>query len=627
MFKLSVSVVVSVIVLVQAGDCRLGCRSLSAQELGWPDPIANHVAPAETLGLTHGPMLGRPSAESVTVWLRTAEPTKFVIRYATQLPLDAHSPGVSGRTLAESDHTGFVTLTGLKPSTRYYYAVELEGRLADLRIDFHDEWPSFRTLPDESSFRDPTYNTAGLFNLCFSIGCCASQDPIRSGGQYGSPPSFDTLFRDHRDEILFHIMNGDTIYEEARDGTLDGLWNNYRLYYQRGRSFARMTRSVPTIFTYDDHEIGWDIHGCGEVGLKKGKHLIRDYGLKAWNDYVGWANHPIPANGALRFGEAELLKGGDRLHDPRADFSALKLSQVSTLHIGPYPGGALGQPAPAAPKNAGVYRIVEVIDEHTLKIEPGLRAAETAEYSIGTHWYRDWKVGNCHFLMVDTRGERSRPNLEETGDPTRFALGETQKQWLLETARTTDAKFLFVISPDPWLIYHSAYHVAPERGAAPKGDGLASFVHEREQILNALDEIDKPVMIFSGDVHNSMSVRVTDNIWEFMVGPMNSTAHPIGTAGRMPFGGSWKSQGRPVSIKWVAGFPDNVSYERLRSTYYSVVTVNNVMKTARPEGSGYQFVAYDEPQVIVSFYDGYTGRLVYAEAVSRLDFIKLPTAR
>lgn len=601
-------------------------RKLTAQELVWPDPIANHVAPAETLGLTHGPMLGRPAAESVTVWLRTAEPAEFVVRYSTELPIDDTSPGVAGRTRGESDNTGFVTLEDLKASTRYFYAVELGGRLADLRIDYHDPWPSFRTLPDGSSFRDPNYNPEGLFNLCFSIGCCASQDPVRSGGQYGSPPSFDTLFRNHRDEIQFHIMNGDTIYEEERDGTLDGLWNNYRLYWKRGRSFARLTRSVPAVFTYDDHEIGWDIHGCGQVGLRKGRHLIRDYGLKAWNDYVGWANPAIPANGRLRFGEAEFENNSGRLHDPDADFSDLKLSQVSTLHIGPYPGGAQGQAAPALPRNAGVYRVAEVIDRHTLKIEPELRADEAAGYSIGTHWYRDWKVGNCHFLMVDTRGERSRPNLEETSDPTRFALGKTQKTWLLETARQSDAEFLFVISPDPWLIYHSAYHVAPERGAAPKGDGMASFVHEREEILKALDGLDKPVMIFSGDVHNSMSVRVTDNIWEFMVGPMNSTAHPIGTAGRMPFGGRWESQGRPVSIKWVAGFPDNVSYERLRSTYYSVVTVNNVMKTAKPEGSGYQFVAYDEPQAIVSYYDGYTGRLVYAESVSRLDF-QLPPAR
>lgn len=626
MFNCQLRLFLILMMLALPDDMLREDHPLFAQELVWPDPIANQVAPAETLGLTHGPMLGRPSSNSVTVWLRTSEPKDFVIRYATQLPIDAQSPGVRGRTRAGSDHTGFVTISGLQPASKYFYAVEIDGRLADLRIDYHDAWPSFRTLPDTSTYLDSTYNTEGLFNVCFSIGCCASQDPVRSGGQYGSPPSFDTLFRQHGDEIQFHIMNGDTIYEEDRDGTLDGLWNNYRLYWKRGRSFARLTRSVPAIFTYDDHEIGWDIHGCGEVGLKRGKHLIRDYGLRAWSDYVGWANPTIPVNGSLFFGDADLQQGSDRLVDPKADFADLDLSQVSTLHIGPYPGGAQGQPAPSAPKNAGVYRVVEVVDPQTLRITPPLRASETAAYSIGTHWYRDWKVGNCHFLMVDTRGERSRPNLQETSDPTRFALGETQRTWLLETARTTDAEFLFVISPDPWLIYHSAYHVAPERGASPKGDGMASFVHEREQVLDALDEIDKPVLIFSGDVHNSMSVRVTDNIWEFMVGPMNSTAHPIGTAGRMPFGGPWESQGRPVSIKWVAGFPDNVSYERLRSTFYSVVTVNNVMKTATPEGSGYQFVAYDEPQVIVSYYDGYTGRLVYAEAVSRLDF-SLPSAR
>jgi hypothetical protein len=43
------------------------------------------------------------------------------------------------------------------------------------------------------------------------------------------------------------------------------------------------------------------------------------------------------------------------------------------------------------------------------------------------------------------------------------------------------------------------------------------------------------------------------------------------------------------------------------------------MKAAKPEGVGYQYVSYDEPQVIVQFYDGYTGKLVYAEGISTLD--------
>ena len=74
-----------------------------------------------------------------------------------------------------------------------------------------------------------------------------------------------------------------------------------------------------------------------------------------------------------------------------------------------------------------------------------------------------------------------------------------------------------------------------------------------------------------------------------------------------------------MKIKWVGGFPDNVHYTRLRSTYYAVVQVNNVFKSARPEGPGYQWIAYDSPQVVVYFHDGYTGKPVYAEGISLVD--------
>ena len=43
------------------------------------------------------------------------------------------------------------------------------------------------------------------------------------------------------------------------------------------------------------------------------------------------------------------------------------------------------------------------------------------------------------------------------------------------------------------------------------------------------------------------------------------------------------------------------------------------MVSAKPEGAGRQYVTYDEPQVVVQFYDGYTGKLAYAESVSTLD--------
>ena len=84
----------------------------------------------------------------------------------------------------------------------------------------------------------------------------------------------------------------------------------------------------------------------------------------------------------------------------------------------------------------------------------------------------------------------------------------------------------------------------------------------------------------------------------------------------MPLGGDWESQGRTVRLKWIGTFPDNVHYSRLRQPYFAVVQVNNVTPSPQPTGVGYQWVAFDAPQVVVRWHDGYTGRLVYAEGIS-----------
>jgi hypothetical protein len=470
---------------------------------------------------------------------------------------------------------------------------------------------------------DSANNPRGLFNLAFSIGCCASQDPFRSGGQYVSPPAFDTLLRQHGDEIAFHIMNGDTTYEELRDGTREGVRANYRLYWHRGRSWARLIRNIPMLFTYDDHEIGWDIHGCGEVGRGAGKWLIRDPGVAVWSEYCGWASFPEPHRGAVRLGTAQVLADSPNLHDPDADFSTLNLGAVSTLHIDPYTPSMEGEKliyrsGKESHGAAGVYSVRSIIDRHTLELDRPVTATGSVAYSIGTHHWYDWQVGNCHFFALDTRGERTAPNFQDYRDPTRSILGSAQKQWLLDGVANSPADFVFVISPDPFVIQHTAFHVNPERGGVPKGDGFSSFVHEREELIEHFDRIDKPVLVFTGDVHASASVQITDNVWEMMCGPMGSTNHPIGTCGggTMPFGGRWESLGRPVRVKWIGTFPDNVHYSRLRQPYYAVVQVTNVSRSPKPAGAGCQWIAYDAPQVVVRWHDGYTGRLAYAEGIS-----------
>jgi len=579
-------------------------RSNAQMTHGWPDPVANHVVPYETGGLTHGPMLGRPTDTSIRVWIRTARPTPFRVVYATGLPLSEGSPGVDGETLAEQDNTGFADIAGLKPGTRYYYGIVTAGRLVDTRMDFDDPWPSFRTLPGADTYRDTEYNPRGLYNVCFSIGTGGCQNPLlKMGGQYVDSPSFTQLRKRHGDDLMFHFMNGDYIYEELRDGQLSGYRNNYKLYMFRGRGMSRLMRYVPWLFLFDDHELTGE-QGMGDVGLGRGPWCDRDEGVRAWYEYAGWANYPGPHRGPLRFGSAKVQQGDDVLADPNADFSKLDPKRVSTILV------------PNGNKNAGVYGLVEVLDAKRLRVQPAFRADEECRYTIGTHHYYDWKMANCHFFAVDTRGERAKFDLRKQFDPEQFVLGRQQREWLIEGMKNTDADIIFVISSVPWVLPHTAAHVGGSLD--PKGDTFVGFVHEREILLEAFDKLAKPVLILTGDVHNSFSVQIADNVWEFLCGPMNSAAHPIATAGNPPYGGWYDSAGRKVKVKWAAGFP-TIHYTRLHGTVYAVAQVNNIFKSGRAEGPGYHWVAYDEPTVVVRFHDGHTGKLLYAEGVSTLD--------
>lgn len=585
-----------------------------AQERPWPDYVGCDVVPYATSAITHGPMLGRPGATSIRVWVRTAKPAPFRVVYAKDVPLTAESPGVDGKTLADADNTGVVDLTDLEPDTRYTYGVVLDGTLVDTRIKPRGAFPWFRTLPATDTHRNASHNPKGLFNLCFSVGVGANQHPHRGGGHHVNPPAFATLWERHGGDVQFHIMNGDFIYEEHRTKAMDSFRQDYKLYLSRGRTMANFMRHVPSFFTFDDHETYSDMEGTGEIGLRKGKWLYLNKSLVPWYEYAGWANFTGPQHGKLRFGEAEVQHGGNVLHDPKADFSKLRPETVTTVHVD------------IKAKNAGVYRFVEVVDAHRLRVEPSFRADETCAYSIGTHHYFDWKVANCHLFVLDTRGERTRYVPDKAHDPDRFVLGEAQSEWLLDGVRKTDADFIFVVSSVAWTIYHTNFHVAkrPPTGRSPKEDGFPGYVVEREKLLNALDGVGKPVILLTGDLHNSFAVQITDNVWEFLTAPINSKCHPRATAGKPPFAGWFDSEGRQIKIKWMAGFPDDVHYSRLWSLYYTIVQVNNVFPSAKPKGTGVRWVAYDSPQVVVRFHDGYTGKLLYAEGISKVDLEPKP---
>ena len=89
--------------------------------------------------LTHGPMLGKPTAHTMTVWARTSDPTEFHARYGvSESNLDQVSAAATTRI--ENDNTGTVTLVDLQADQRYFYQVYIDNRP-------HGLPGSFLTLP------------------------------------------------------------------------------------------------------------------------------------------------------------------------------------------------------------------------------------------------------------------------------------------------------------------------------------------------------------------------------------------------------------------------------------------------------------------------------------------------
>lgn len=582
--------------------------------------------------IAHGPMLGQVTESSIVVWARTARPGTFSVRYGPH-PAALASRSVVVTTALDHDLTGTVRIDGLKPDTRYHLEVLGEGQLEGPRGEF-------RTLPSSAQFRDPKLNPRGLFNFRFELGCCQTQNPASGLGP--ALPAFATMLREGvPDKVHFAILNGDWLYEDARSyppaawlqqvgaatgevpaivelaPPIVGMWENYKTYLRRAPNLVAWHRRVPTVFTFDDHELVNDIRGAGTTGFKERRALFRDIGIQAWTDYLGWAN-PTEHAQPIQFGRGQLQQGSDVLVDPQADFTRLDLKQAANLHVHwarPTAGEdvlALDAEPPGNP-NAGVYAVREVLDAHRLRIQPAATADSTGSYSIGRRSYGRFRVGNCEYFLLDCKTHRE---MHDPADPAKAGvsmLGAQQKEWLLRAMRESDADFFFVVSSVNFTIPHDGS--GGHEMTAGKDEAWTALLDEREQLIAAWEKLRKPVFVLTADLHNSFVVKITDLIWEVSSAPHNSVNHTLNDEGRRPITGRFKSGPREVDIRWSSFMlPDIPRTERLYP-YYCVVQVNNVANNPLRLG-GERWVAYPQPQVIFQFHNGRTGDLEYAEAVA-----------
>ena len=592
-------------------------------------PVSGQTATGG-LQITHGPMLGGPAATSMQIWARTSQPGRFGVRYGTD-PDQPTGRVVSEPTSFEHDLRGIVTLADLEPDTLYHYRVEPGSgeRYSG----------SFRTLPTAESARDTKLNPRGLFNFSFEYACGNNQDP--ESGLGPSLPTYDTLLRDIRGKVDFAILNGDWLYEDARDyppaawrgdvglapgqgpavveamPNIVGVWQNYKVYHERGKNLAEWHRHVPSLYTFDDHELLNDIYGAGTTGFRHRRAVFRDIGVRAWYDYLGWAN-PVAHDQPLHFGRAELKAGSDILTDPQADFTEIDFQQAANLHVhwGTPDAGVKDVPTgdlEGGVPNAGVYAIAEVLGPHRLRIEPKAAATAINGYSIGRRSYGTFKVSNCRFFLLDTRTHRLVHDLKNPARKGVSMIGVQQRGWLLDWMGKGDADFYFVVSSVNFSIPHVGGGGATiEQGT--KDDAWTVFLDEREQLIEFWDEMRQPVFVLTGDLHNSFAVKISDNVWEFASGPHNSVNHRPVDEGMRPVNGPFKWGPREVDIRWSTIAMGDIPRPARMFPHFCVVQVNNVFNNPKERG-GQRLVAFPRPHVIFRYHDGLTGDFKYAETI------------
>lgn len=586
---------------------------------------------ARAVRVTHGPMLGRPTKNSMSIWVRTNTQGKVNFFYGTDpKKLDKTTPALT--TSIDHDNTGVITIDGLDSNTRYYY-----------RVEDHQLSGSFVTLKDAEQFKNADSNPEGLFNLRFEFACGNNQ---RAGGNSVGPtiPVYDTLNEKVRDSIDFAILNGDWLYEDRREylasewlhqvgldpdktpsivekaPTIVGVWENYKIFMERGRNLSEWHRHIPTFYTADDHELLNDIYGTAEVGYVNRRAVFRDIATRAWFDYLAWAN-PTEHDKVAWFGRAKLKAGSDILEDPNADFQNLNLDEMANLHVhwGTETAGVAENEldAQTGDPNSAVYEIIEVLGKNKVRINPPAKAdGENTAYSIGRRCYGKFTVSNCDFFILDTRSHRDLHDVDNPAKPGASMLGKQQFEWLKKGITDSKSDFIFVVSSVNFMVPHVGSGGGDDKQlTVKKDDAWTVFLDEREQLIEFWDKLDQPVFVLTGDLHNSFAIKVTDNIYEFASGPHNSINHaPMADEGGRPVNGKFKYGPRECDIRWSSYAMEDIPRANRAFPHYCVVQVNNVFNNP-VERDGERWFKYPHPQVIFQFFDALTGELRYSETI------------
>lgn len=188
--------------------------------------------------MTNGPLVGGVTDQSANVWARTDGSAAVAVQYSTDPTMAGALTTAPVQTAAAHDFTAIVPLAGLRPLTRYYYRILVDGQPQETT-----NYPTFVSFPRAGA---PTDFTFGAISDQESVNQYPGQGAPAFAQLAGANPAFvlQTGDFDHRNPTSLALMR--TMHRQLIDPS-----------FVAGQQFiTSIAHNFPFDHIWSDHDFG-----------------------------------------------------------------------------------------------------------------------------------------------------------------------------------------------------------------------------------------------------------------------------------------------------------------------------------------------------------------------------------
>ena len=230
------------------------------------------------------PMLGHVTSGDARIWIKATGAAKWSVRFGEQADFGT-TREIEGAALAEaSAFTGVALLSGLKPGTRYFYSVLLDGQPATSR-----PWPSFVTAPPDGA----------KGRVRFAFGSCVGKEPWLDAAMWADV--------DARTPVDLVLLLGDNHYANTPDPAKQRA---ALIAHRDNAGFRSLFQRTPMYAIWDDHDFG--------VNDSDGTQKDKEMSLRTFKEFFANPAYGETDNPGVYFkftrGDIDFFMLDDRYH-------------------------------------------------------------------------------------------------------------------------------------------------------------------------------------------------------------------------------------------------------------------------------------------------------------------------